>query len=203
MFKHLKQAILATIVLTLLLGVAYPLGMTYVAGALFPYQAHGSLIRKDDKVVGSELIGQNFTAPGYFHGRPSATTDTDPNDASKTIAAPYNASNSGGSNAAPSAKSLVSDVGARVKALHEENPDAVGAVPVDLVTASGSGLDPHISLAAALWQVPRIAKARNMDPDELAKMVRLYAEGRTFGLLGEPRVNVLRINLGLDARNAR
>jgi K+-transporting ATPase ATPase C chain len=203
MLKHLKQAILATIVLTLLLGLAYPLGMTYVAGALFPYQAHGSLIRKDDKVIGSELIGQNFTSPGYFHGRPSATTDTDPNDPAKTVAAPYNAANSGASNAAPSAKALISDIEARVAALHEENPDATGDVPVDLVTASGSGLDPHISLAAALYQVPRVAKARDIGADDLAKMVRLYSEARTFGIFGEPRVNVLRLNLGLDARQAK
>jgi len=203
MFRHLKQAILATIVLTLLLGVAYPFGMSFVAGKLFPYQAHGSLISKDDKVVGSELIGQNFTAPGYFHGRPSATTDTDPNDSTKTVAAPYNAGNSGGSNAAPSSKALISDITDRTKALKDENPDATGDVPVDLVTASGSGLDPHISLAAALYQVPRVAKARNIDPAELTKMVRLYSEGRTFGLLGEPRVNVLRLNLALDARQAK
>jgi len=203
MFRHMKQAILATIVLTLLLGVAYPLGMSFVAGKLFPYQAHGSLISKDDKVVGSELIGQNFTAPGYFHGRPSATTDTDPNDSTKTVAAPYNAGNSGGSNAAPSSKALISDITDRTKALKDENPDATGDVPVDLVTASGSGLDPHISLAAALYQVPRVAKARNIDPAELTKMVRLYSEGRTFGLLGEPRVNVLRLNLALDARQAK
>jgi len=199
MFKHLKQAVLATIVLTVLLGLAYPLGMTYVANVLFPHQAHGSLIVKDDKVVGSELIGQNFTSPGYFHGRPSATTDTDPADATKTVAAPYNAANSGASNAAPSSKALISDIEARVAALHEENPDAKGDVPVDLVTASASGLDPHISLAAALYQVPRVAKARNIDPDELAKIVRLYSEGRTFGIFGEQRVNVLRLNLGLDA----
>ena len=203
MFRHMKQAILATIVLTLLLGVAYPLGMSFVAGKLFPYQAHGSLISKDDKVVGSELIGQNFTAPGYFHGRPSATTDTDPNDSTKTVAAPYNAGNSGGSNAAPSSKALISDITDRTKALKDENPDATGDVPVDLVTSSGSGLDPHISLAAALYQVPRVAKARNIDPAELTKMVRLYSEGRTFGLLGEPRVNVLRLNLALDARQAK
>jgi K+-transporting ATPase ATPase C chain len=203
MFRHLKQAILATIVLTLVLGIGYPLAMSLVAGKLFPYQAHGSLIVKDDKVVGSELIGQTFTSPIYFHGRPSATTDTDPNDSTKTIAAPYNAGNSGGSNAAPSSKALISDIEARVQALKAENPDAAGDIPVDLVTASGSGLDPHISLAAALYQVPRVAKARNMDSAELTKMVRLYAEGRTFGLLGEPRVNVLRLNLGLDASQAK
>ena len=203
MLKHLKQAILATIVLTLLLGLGYPLAMTKIAELVFPHQAHGSLIDKDGKPLGSELIGQNFTKTEYFHGRPSATTDTDPNDASKTIAAPYNAANSGGSNAAPSAKALVDDVAARIAALKAENPDSQGEVPVDLVTSSGSGLDPHISLAAALYQVPRVAKARNMPAEDLAKMVQIYQEGRTLGLFGEPRVNVLRLNLGLDARQGK
>jgi K+-transporting ATPase ATPase C chain len=203
MLKHLKQAILATLFLTLLLGIAYPLAMNFLADKLFPYQAHGSLLQRDGKVIGSEVIGQNFTSPGYFHGRPSATTDTDPADPTKTIAAPYNASNSSGSNAAPSAKSLVSDVEQRIEALRAENPDAPADIPVDLVTASGSGLDPHVSVAAALYQVPRVAKARGLDKDDLARMVRLYSEGRTFGLLGEPRVNVLRLNLALDARQGK
>jgi K+-transporting ATPase ATPase C chain len=203
MLKHMKQAILATIVLTLLLGIGYPLAMTGLANVLFPRQAHGSLVTKDDKVIGSELIGQNFTSTQYFHGRPSATTDTDPADSSKTIAAPYNATNSSGSNAAPSAKALVSDVEARVQTLRAENPHAEGEIPADLVTASASGLDPHISVAAALYQVPRVAAARGLKPEELVTMVRLYTEGRTFGLLGEPRVNVLRLNLGLDARQGK
>jgi K+-transporting ATPase ATPase C chain len=203
MLKHLKQAILATLVLTLLLGLGYPLAMTKLADLLFPYQAHGSLLRDGDRVIGSELIGQNFTSAKYFHGRPSATTDADPSDASKTIALPYNAASSSGSNAAPSSKALISDVEARITALKEENPDALGPIPVDLVTTSASGLDPHISVAAALYQAPRVAAARGLSAAEVAKMVQLYTEGRTFGLLGEPRVNVLRLNLGLDARQAR
>lgn len=202
MLKHLKQAILATLVLTLLLGLGYPLAMTKLAELLFPYQAHGSLLKDGDRVIGSELIGQNFTSGKYFHGRPSATIDTDPADPSKTVAAPYNAASSSGSNAAPSSKALISDVAARVAALKAENPDAVGPIPVDLVTSSASGLDPHISVAAALYQAPRVAAARGLPADEVVKMVQLYTEGRTFGLLGEPRVNVLRLNLGLDARTA-
>jgi K+-transporting ATPase ATPase C chain len=177
--------------------------MTKLADLLFPYQAHGSLLRDGDRVIGSELIGQNFTSAKYFHGRPSATTDADPSDASKTIALPYNAASSSGSNAAPSSKALISDVEARITALKEENPDALGPIPVDLVTTSASGLDPHISVAAALYQAPRVAAARGLSAAEVAKMVQLYTEGRTFGLLGEPRVNVLRLNLGLDARQAR
>jgi K+-transporting ATPase ATPase C chain len=200
MFKHLKQAILATLVLTLLLGLGYPLAMTKLAELLFPYQAHGSLLKKDDRVIGSELIGQNFTSAKYFHGRPSATTDTDPSDPSKTVAAPYNAASSSGSNAAPSSKALISDVQARIDALKAENPDAVGPIPVDLVTTSASGLDPHISVEAALYQAPRVAVARGLPAEEVVKLVQLYTEGRTFGLLGEARVNVLRLNLGLDAR---
>lgn len=200
MFKHLKQALLATIVLTLLLGLAYPLAMTYLSGALFPHQAHGSLITKaDGTVIGSELIGQNFTGADYFHGRPSATTDTDPNDSTKTVPAPYNAASSNASNAAPSSKALVADVQARVEALQAENPDAKGEVPVDLVTTSASGLDPHISVAGALYQLPRVAKARGMGEEALLKLVQDNTEGRTFGLLGEPRVNVLKLNLALDA----
>lgn len=200
MFKHLKQAILATIVLTVVVGIAYPLGMTWLSGALFPYQAHGSLVKKaDGTVIGSELIGQNFTGPGYFHGRPSATTDTDPNDSTKTVPAPYNAASSNASNAAPSSKALVADVQGRVDALKAENPDAKGPIPVDLVTTSASGLDPHISVEAALYQVPRVAAARGIGAGDLAKLVQANVEGRTFGLLGEPRVNVLKLNMALDA----
>src|SRR5579859_971408 len=204
MFKHIRQAVLATIVLTVIVGIAYPLGMTYLSGALFPYQAHGSLIKKaDGTVIGSELIGQNFTGPTYFHGRPSATTDTDPNDSTKTVPAPYNAAASNASNAAPSSKALIADVQSRIEALKAENPDAKGDVPVDLVTTSASGLDPHISVAAALYQVPRVAKARGLSTDETVKLVQASTEGRTFGLLGEPRVNVLKLNLALDAVKAK
>ena len=200
MFTHIRQAVLATIVLTLLLGIAYPLGMTLLSGKLFPHQAHGSLISKSDgTVIGSELIGQNFTGAGYFHGRPSATTDTDPTDATKTVPAPYNAASSNASNAAPSSKALVSDVQDRIDALKKDNPDAKGEIPVDLVTASGSGLDPHISVAGALYQVSRVAKARGMKDEEVMRLVEANSEGRTFGVLGEPRVNVLKLNLALDA----
>ena len=201
MFKHLKQAFLATLVLTLVLGLGYPLAMTYLSGALFPHQAHGSLITKaDGTVIGSELIGQNFTAVNYFHGRPSATTDTDPNDSTKTVPAPYNAASSNASNAAPTSKALVADVQSRIEALKAENPDAKGDVPVDLVTTSASGLDPHISVAGALYQAPRVAKARGLSEEDVARKVREATEGRTFGLLGEPRVNVLKLNLALDAQ---
>jgi K+-transporting ATPase ATPase C chain len=200
MFKHLRQAVVATIVLTLILGVAYPLGMTYLSGALFPYQAHGSLIKKSDgTVIGSELIGQNFTGANYFHGRPSATTDADPADATKTVPAPYNAASSNASNASPSSKALMDDVQSRIDALKKENPDAKGEVPVDLVTTSASGLDPHISVAAAVYQSPRVASARGLKTDDVLKLVQANTEGRTFGLLGEPRVNVLKLNLALDA----
>jgi K+-transporting ATPase ATPase C chain len=201
MFKHLRQAFLATLILTLLLGVAYPLAITYLSGAIFPHQAHGSLIKRaDGTVIGSELIGQNFTNPGYFHGRPSATTDTDPADSTKTVPAPYNAASSNASNAAPTSKALIADVQARVEALKAENPDAAGEVPVDLVTTSASGLDPHISPAAAAYQVPRVAKARGLSPADVAKYVEEATEGRTFGLIGEPRVNVLKLNLALDGK---
>ena len=204
MFKHIRQAVLATIVLTVILGLAYPLGMTYLSGALFPYQAHGSLVKKaDGTVIGSELIGQNFTGAGYFHGRPSATTDTDPNDSTKTVPAPYNAASSNASNAAPSSKALVADVQSRIEALKAENPDAKGDVPADLVTASASGLDPHISVAGALYQVPRVAKARSLSTEDVLKLVQANTEGRTLGLLGEPRVNVLKLNLALDAVKAK
>ncbi len=188
MLNHIRQAVLATLFLTLLLGLAYPLGMTALSGALFPVQAHGSLIKRaDGTVVGSELIGQSFSGPGYFHGRPSATSDS-----------PYNAAGSGGSNAAPSSKAFISDVQARVEAIRKENPDSAGEIPIDLVTASASGLDPHVSVAGALYQVPRIAKARGMTAGEISKLVQGATEGRTLGLLGEPRVNVLKLNLALD-----
>ena len=204
MFKHIRQAVVATIVLTVILGIGYPLGMTYLSGALFPHQAHGSLVKKaDGTVVGSELIGQNFTGAGYFHGRPSATTDTDPTDSSKTVPAPYNAASSNASNAAPSSKALIADVQSRIEALKAENPDAKGDVPVDLVTTSASGLDPDISVAGALYQVARVAKARGMSTDELTKLVQANTEGRQFGLLGEPRVTVLKLNLALDAVKAK
>ncbi len=198
MIKQLKTAFLATIVLTVLCGLFYPLVMTGLAQALFPVQAHGSLIEKDGKVVGSALIGQDFTKPEYFHPRPSAITAPDPKDPTKTVPTPYDASNSNASNAAPTSKGLVDDVTARVEALKKENPNAKGPIPIDLVTTSGSGLDPDISPAAALYQVPRIAAARGLPADQIEMLVGANTAGRTLGVLGEARVNVLRLNLALD-----
>ena len=152
-------------------------------------------------MIGSELIGQNFTSDKYFHGRPSATTAPDPKDASKTIAAPYNAANSGASNLGPSNKALVDRVKGDIATLQKENPGK--AVPIDLVTTSGSGLDPDISPEAALFQVPRVAKARNLPEDRLRQLVEDKTEGRWFGILGEPRVNVLQLNLAIDRLAAK
>ena len=196
MLREIRPAIVVLVALTLITGLVYPLVMTGVAGLIFPRQAQGSLIERDGKVVGSELIGQLFTSDKYFHGRPSATTAPDPKDATKTIPAPYNAANSGGSNLGPSNKALIDRVQGDIEALKKENPAA--AVPADLVTTSASGLDPHISPEAALFQVPRIAKARNMPEDRIRQLVEDNTEGRFLGLLGEPRVNVLLLNLALD-----
>jgi K+-transporting ATPase ATPase C chain len=196
MLKEIRPAIILLIALTLITGLAYPLAMTGIAGVIFPRQAQGSLIEKDGKVVGSELIGQVFADAKYFHGRPSATNTPDPKDATKTIDAPYNAVNSMGSNLGPTSKALVDRVKADVETLKKENPSA--AVPVDLVTTSGSGLDPDISPASAFFQVPRVAKARSLPEARVRALVEAQAEGRTFGLLGEPRVNVLKLNLALD-----
>jgi K+-transporting ATPase ATPase C chain len=197
MLREIRPAIVLVIALTLITGLVYPLVMTGIAGVLFPYQAQGSLIEKDGKVIGSDLIGQEFTSDKYFHGRPSATTGPDPSDPSKTVAAPYNASNSMGSNLGPTNKALIDRVAADVAKLKQENPSA--QVPIDLVTTSGSGLDPHISPDAAYFQVPRIAKARNMPENTLQALVAEHIEGRTLGLFGEPRVNVLELNLALDS----
>ena len=201
MLKQIRPAIVMMVILTIVTGLIYPLAMTGIAQLVFPRQANGSLIEKNGKVIGSELIGQNFTKPEYFHGRPSATTEPDPKDASKSVPAPYNAANSSGSNAGPTAKSLVERVQADVKALKEENPKAL--VPIDLVTTSASGLDPEISPAAALFQVPRVAKARGRDEAEIRHLVQLHTEVRTFGVIGEPRVNVLQLNMALDALKPR
>jgi potassium-transporting ATPase KdpC subunit len=201
MLKQIRPAIVMMIVLTIVTGLVYPLAMTGIAQLVFPRQANGSLIEKDHKVIGSELIGQNFTRPEYFHGRPSATTEPDPKDATKSVSAPYNAANSSGSNAGPTAKSLVERVQADAKALKEENPNT--PVPIDLVTTSASGLDPEISPAAALFQVPRVAKARGRDETEIRSLVQLHTEARTFGVIGEPRVNVLQLNMALDALKPR
>jgi K+-transporting ATPase ATPase C chain len=196
MLKEIRPAIIILVALTLITGLAYPLAMTGIAGVIFPYQAQGSLIEKGGKVVGSALIGQVFADGKYFHGRPSATNTPDPKDATKTVDAPYNAVNSMGSNYGPTSKALVDRVKADVETLKKENPSA--AVPVDLVTTSGSGLDPDISPAAALFQVPRVAKARSLPEASVRALVEAQVEGRTFGLLGEPRVNVLKLNLALD-----
>jgi len=196
MLREIRPAIVFVVALTLITGLAYPLAMTWVAGLIFPYQAQGSLIEKDGKVVGSALIGQVFTDDKYFHGRPSATNTPDPNDSTKTVDAPYNAANSGGSNLGPTNKALIDRVQGDLDKLKAENPSA--PVPIDLVTTSGSGLDPHVSPEAALFQVPRVAKARNMPESRVRALVAEHTEGRTFGLLGEPRVNVLALNLALD-----
>jgi K+-transporting ATPase ATPase C chain len=196
MLRELRPAIVLVIILTLITGLLYPLVMTGIAGVLFPSQAQGSLVTADGKVVGSSLIGQEFTSDKYFHGRPSATTAPDPNDSSKTVSAPYNAANSGGSNLGPTNKALIDRVKADVDKLKQENPSA--AVPIDLVTTTGSGLDPDISPEAALFQVPRVAKARNLPEDRLRQLVNEHVEGRLLGLFGEPRVNVLALNMALD-----
>jgi len=186
--RSLAIAIKLTIVLTILTGLIYPLAMTGVANVLFPYQAQGSLIKRDGKVVGSELIGQNFAAPGYFHGRPSAAGDKG-----------YDASNSSGSNLGPTNKSLITSVQQRVKDAVEANPGTTAKdVPIDLVTASGSGLDPEISPAAAEFQVARVAKARGVGEDEVRGLIRDNTRGRYLGLLGEPGVNLLALNLAVD-----
>jgi potassium-transporting ATPase KdpC subunit len=197
MLKEIRAAILILVLLTLITGLAYPLAMTAIAGVLFPKQAQGSLIERDGKVVGSALIGQEFKDDKYFHGRPSATTAPDPADATKTVAAPYNAANSGGSNLGPTSKALSDRVKEDVDKLKAENPSA--EVPADLVTTSASGLDPEISPEAALFQVPRVAKARKIPEDRVRQLVTAQTEGRFVGLLGEPRVNVLALNLALDA----
>lgn len=196
MLRHFRASIAMLLSMTVLLGLIYPLAMVALTGAVFPSQANGSLLLRDGKVIGSTLIGQNFTGEGYFHGRPSATVDTDPADATKTVSAPYNAANSAGSNLGPTSKALID----RVK----EDADKLGkGVPVDLVTASGSGLDPDISPAAAAWQVARVAKARNMPEADVQRLVAQQTKGRMYGLLGEPRVNVLQLNLALDAQAKR
>jgi potassium-transporting ATPase KdpC subunit len=201
MLKEIRPAIVLLGALTVITGLVYPFVMTGIAGAIFPYQAQGSLIEQDGKVIGSELIGQEFASDKYFHGRPSATVAPDPNDPSKTVPAPYNAANSGGSNLGPTNKALIERVQGDVDKLKQENPSA--PVPIDLVTTTAGGLDPHISPAAALFQVPRVAKARNMPEDRVRQLVDEHTEGRTLGFLGEPRVNVLALNLALDRAPAR
>jgi len=197
MLQEARPAIVFIVALTLITGLLYPLVMTGVAGLVFPYQAQGSLIEKDGKVVGSALIGQDFTSDRYFHGRPSATLGPDPADPSKTAGVPYNAVNSMGSNLGPTNKALIDRVKADVEKLKAENPSS--PVPTDLVTTSASGLDPDISPAAAFFQIPRVAKARNMSEDGIRQLVTEQIEGRALGIFGEPRVNVLELNLALDS----
>jgi len=197
MLKEIRPAIVMVVLLTLITGLVYPLAMTGIAGVIFPYQAQGSLIEKDGKVIGSALIGQVFNDDKYFHGRPSATNAPDPKDSTKTVDAPYNATNSMGSNLGPTSKALIDRIKGQVEELKKEN--ASMPVPMDMVTTSGSGLDPHISREAAYFQVPRVAKARGVPEARIRALVDGQVEGRTFGLLGEPRVNVLNLNLALDA----
>ena len=197
MLKQLRPAIVMIVVMTVITGIIYPLLMTGIGTVVFPDQAHGSLIEKDGKVIGSALIGQSFTSDQYFHGRPSATTEPDPKDATKTVPVPYAADNSVGSNLAPTSQPLIDRVKEDAGKLALENP--ASKIPVDLVTTSASGLDPDISPAAALFQVPRVARARGLPEDRVRALVESSTQGRTLGILGEPRVNVLRLNLALDA----
>jgi K+-transporting ATPase ATPase C chain len=185
--KQVKIAILATITLTILFGLAYPLVFTGLAQVLFPHQANGSLVTVNGKVVGSELIGQTFTKPEYFHGRPSAAGKDG-----------YDAANSSGSNLGPTNKALIDRVKADAQKFRAENPTYTGPIPADLLTSSGSGLDPHISPASAEAQVARVAQARGITPDRISELVARHTEGRQWGVFGEPRVNVLLLNIDLD-----
>ena len=194
--RHIRPAIVMIVAMTVITGLIYPLLMTGIAQAVFPYQANGSLIEKDGKVIGSALIGQNFTSDKYFHGRPSATTEPDPKDATKTIPVPYAADNSAGSNLGPTSKALVDRVKEDAAKLAAENPDT--PIPSDLVTTSASGLDPDITPAGALFQVPRVAKARGLAEDKVRQLVQDHISGRLIGIIGEPHVNVLQLNLALD-----
>jgi K+-transporting ATPase ATPase C chain len=187
MLSQLWPALRINIFLTILLGVAYPLAVTGVSQIIFPHQANGSLITKGDRVVGSELIGQNFTKPEYFQPRPSAAG----NDG-------YDPTASGGFNYGPTNQKLIDRVKASVDKFHKENPDYQGPIPADMLTGSGSGLDPDISPASAQAQAPRVAKARGISPDQLNQLVAQYTKAADLGLLGEPRVNVLKLNLALD-----
>ncbi|HVY56281.1 MAG TPA: K(+)-transporting ATPase subunit C [Xanthobacteraceae bacterium] len=196
MLTELRPAIVLVVALTLITGLVYPLAVTGLAATIFPGKAQGSLIERNGHVVGSALIGQQFTSDRYFHGRPSATTAADPNDPAKAVPSPYNAANSGGSNLGPTSKALAERIKADIDRLKAENPSA--RIPVDLVTTSASGLDPDISPAAALFQVPRVAKARGLPEEQVRTLVAAHIEGRALGFFGEPRANVLALNLALD-----
>jgi K+-transporting ATPase ATPase C chain len=197
MLRQIRPAIMMIVVMTVVTGVAYPLGMTGLAQLLFPDQANGSLLKRaDGTVIGSALIGQTFADDKYFHGRPSATTDADPNDATKTVPAPYNAANSVGSNLGPTSHALIDRVKEDALKLRKENPST--PIPVDLVTASASGLDPDISPAAAEFQVPRVAKARGLPETALRALVGRTIQEPYLGLIGERRINVLALNMALD-----
>ena len=194
--KHIRPAIVMIVAMTVITGLIYPLAMTGIAQVVFPHRAGGSLVMKDGKVIGSALIGQNFTSDKYFHGRPSATTEPDPKDPSKTVSVPYAADNSGGSNLGPTSKALVDRVKDDAAKLAAENPGK--PIPADLVTTSASGLDPDITPAAALFQVPRVAHARNLPEERVRQLVEAHITGRLLGVIGEPHVNVLELNLALD-----
>jgi len=197
MLKQIYPALMMIVLFTILTGLAYPLGMTGLGQMLFPHQANGSLVVKNGTVIGSELIGQNFTSARYFHGRLSETSEADPKDATKTISVPYAADNSAASNLGPTSKALIARVKGDAATLHAENPAV--PVPVDLVTSSASGLDPDITPAAALFQVPRVARARGLSEPVVRQLVESHVTGRLLGVIGEPHVNVLKLNMDLDA----
>jgi K+-transporting ATPase ATPase C chain len=197
MWNQIRPAVVMIVGMTIITGLVYPLAMTGIAQAVFPRQANGSLIEQDGKVIGSELIGQNFADDKYFHGRPSATSGPDPADSTKTTSVPYNAANSSGSNLGPTSKVLIDRIKGDAEKVQADNPDA--PIPVDLVTTSSSGLDPDITPAGALFQVPRIAKVRGIPEDQVRQLVQAHTEDRVLGIIGEPHVNVLELNLALDA----